>query len=548
MVVSTHQARSLLKLVPSSIASRVPTFRAVILLAVVLPLTALVAFQIAAYAVMPSPPEQDFATNSAGAARLPIQRRDFPHRFVFGTATASYQVEGAFDEGGRGLSIWDTFCKTPGRILDASNGDLAVDQYHRYKEDVDNMAEMGVDAYRFSVAWARIYPDGLEKGVNKEGVTYYNKLIDYLLEKGIKPYVTLYHWDLPQKLHDSFGGWTSQEIVKHFAAYAETCFAAFGDRVKHWITFNEPLQFSVLGYGLGIHAPGRCSDRRYCKAGDSATEPYLAGHNVILSHAAAVKIYREKFKALQGGVVGITVDAEWAEPMTDSVDDKVASQRRLEFQLGWFLDPFFFGDYPATMREYVGDRLPKFTPEEQKSVRGSVEFVGINHYSSRFVTPALYAKPSDNYHQDQRILTSAVRNGAVIGDKAASPWLYIVPWGLHRVLKWVSERYNRPPIYVTENGMDEENNSTLTLDEQLDDLKRIHFYQDYLTAVLQATREGMDIRGYFAWSLVDNFEWAMGYTKRFGLYYVDYETLKRYPKRSARWFKRFLSNSIKQEV
>lgn len=476
-----------------------------------------------------------------------ISRDKFPESFVFGVATSAYQVEGAAKEGGRGPSIWDTFSYTPGKILDGRNGDVAVDQYHRYKEDVDLIAKMGFNVYRFSISWSRIFPDGFGAEVNKEGIAYYNNLIDTLLQKGVRPSVTLYHWDLPQKLHESMGGWLNREIVNYFAQYAETCFSAFGDRVKQWITFNEPLQTAVNGYATGIFAPGRCSDRSQSPLGDSSTEPYLVAHNQLLAHAAAVDIYRKKFQDKQGGVIGITVDGEWAEPFTDAEGDKAAAQRRREFQFGWFLDPIYFGDYPAIMRKKLGDRLPQFSPDEVAVLRGSLDFLGLNHYTTRYVKPSFRDSKENEYYADQDIHSIAEWEGNTIGERAASEWLYIVPWGFRKVLKWLTERYNRPPIYVTENGMDDEDSEITLLDQALNDTKRVNYFKGYLKALAEAIREGADVRGYFAWSLVDNFEWCQGYTKRFGLVFVDYkDDLKRYPKSSAHWFTSFLHGTDKQ--
>eukprot|EP01018_Ginkgo_biloba_P014657 Gb_10041 [translate_table: standard] len=488
------------------------------------------------------PPQQQESSNFKE-----ISRRDFPEGFVFGVATSAYQVEGAAKEGGRGPSIWDTFSHTPGKILDGGNGDIAVDQYHRYKEDVELIAKLGFEVYRFSISWSRIYPDGFGK-VNEEGITYYNNLIDALNEKCIQPSITLYHWDLPQKLHESIGGWLNPEIVKYFVQYAETCFRAFGDRVKHWITFNEPLQTAVNGYATGVFAPGRCSDRSKSTIGDSYTEPYLAAHNQLLAHASAVDLYRTKFQDKQGGVIGITVDGEGAEPFTDAVEDKAAAQRRLEFQLGWFLDPLYFGDYPAIMRTKLGDHLPQFSPAEAALLHGSADFVGLNHYTTRYVIPS-FEKSEDNYfYNDQDLHRIAEWEGNVIGEKAASEWLYIVPWGLRNTLKWITERYNRPPIYVTENGMDDEDCESSSLEEMLRDTKRVNYFKGYLASLAEAIREGADVQGYFAWSLLDNFEWAQGYTKRFGLVYVDYRNdLKRHLKSSALWFADFLLGSQNQD-
>eukprot|EP00249_Psilotum_nudum_P019963 c27498_g2_i1 orf=485-2083(+) len=477
-----------------------------------------------------------------------IQKRNFPEGFMFGAATAAYQVEGAAFEGGKGTTIWDTFTRLPGKILDGSNADIAVDQYHRYKEDIELLANMGFDAYRFSISWSRVCPDKRASCVNQEGIAHYNDVIDNLVEKGIKPVVTLYHWDLPQVLQDSIGGWLNPEIVNHFANYAEVCFDAFGDRVKHWITLNEPLRFSVFGNGVGIHAPGRCSNRTRSPAGDSATEPYTVGHNALLAHATAVDIYNKKFKARQGGIIGISLDGEWAEPLTSSLEDIAAAQQHLEFHLGWFLDPIFFGDYPSSMRERIGNRLPRFSSEEINLLRNSLDFIGINHYTTRYIIPAPIHpenRPLSGWMEDIGTVRLFEVDGKPIGDKGASHWMYIVPWGLHKLLNWTTQRYNRPIIFVTENGVDDEDCPSQSLAESLHDSKRVKFYQDYLCSVAAAVRDGADVRGYFAWSLIDNFEWENGYTKRFGLIYVDYANdLKRYPKDSALWFTKFLRNDI----
>ncbi|KAL5990798.1 Beta-glucosidase 42 [Asimina triloba] len=324
---------------------------------------------------------------------------------------------------------------------------------------------------------------------------------------------------------------------KYFADYAEACFANFGDRVKHWITLNEPLQTSVNGYCTGVFAPGRKEN--------SLVEPYLAAHYQLLAHAAAVAVYREKFKAVQGGEIGITVDCEWAEAFSDSVQDRDAALRRIDFQLGWYLDPIFFGDYPVSMRERLGDKLPKFSEEEKESLWHSTDFVGLNHYTARLIAHASKKEEENGFYQVQELARIVeFPGGEVIGEKAASEWLYIVPWGIRKVLNHIAERYGNPPIYVTENGMDEEDSETPPLPEALDDKKRVDYFRGYLAAVAQSIRDGTDIRGYFAWSFMDNFEWAQGYTKRFGIVYVDYKNgLLRHPKSSAIWFSRFLKGN-----
>ncbi|TXG48440.1 hypothetical protein EZV62_027734 [Acer yangbiense] len=463
-----------------------------------------------------------------------VSQSDFPPSFVFGVATSAYQIEGACKEGGRGASIWDAFSHTEGKILDGSNGDIAVDHYHRYKflnsssdiqEDIELIAKLGFTAYRFSISWSRIFPDGLGTKVNEEGITFYNNIIDALLEKGIQPFVTLYHWDLPLHLHESMGGWVNKEIV-------------FGDRVKKWITINEPMQTAVNGYDIGIFAPGRCQQ--------SSTEPYLASHHQILAHATAFSIYRSKYKDKQGGQVGFSVDCEWAEANSDRIEDKSAAARRLDFQLGWYLHPIYYGDYPEVMRKKLGDQLPEFTQEDKDLLRNTLDFIGLNHYTSRFIAHEVNSLVEGNHYQAQEMerIDGFESTKRFYIWQAASEWLYVVPWGIRKALNYIAQTYNNPIIYVTENGMDDEEDDTSPLHEMLDDKMRVKYYKRYLTEVSQAIKDGADVRGYFAWSLLDNFEWAQGYTKRFGLVYVDYKNgLTRHPKSSAYWFLRFLKGS-----
>eukprot|EP01018_Ginkgo_biloba_P033169 Gb_35939 [translate_table: standard] len=486
-----------------------------------------------------------------------LSRRAFPPAFIFGTASAAYQYEGAAREGGRGPSIWDTFSHAPGKIANGSNGDVAVDEYHRYKEDVALMKNMGMDAYRFSISWSRILPRGsLKGGINKEGVAYYNNLINELLKNGvhrditslrgfsIKPFTTLFHWDLPQALEDEYGGFLSPNIVRDFAAYAEVCFRAFGDRVKHWITLNEPWSFSSVGYDFGVFAPGRCSAYiGNCSSGNSATEPYIVGHNMLLAHAAAVDIYRRKYQALQNGSIGIAVVTLWILPYSDTVFDKRATERAMDFMFGWFMDPLATGDYPSIMRNLVGARLPKFSKLQSRLLKGSYDFIGLNYYTSQYGAdnPNSPNPLQTDYTQDSRVNLTTERNGVPIGPKPASSWLYVYPRGLRDLLKYTKNRYHNPTIFITENGINEFNNDTLSLEQALNDTWRVYYYSEHLYYLREAIRHGSDVRGYFAWSLLDNFEWTSGYTVRFGLHYVDYKNnLKRYPKASANWFKKFL--------
>lgn len=482
-----------------------------------------------------------------------INRASFPKGFVFGTASSAFQYEGAVKADGRGPSVWDEFSHTFGKIIDFSNADVAVDQYHHFDEDIKLMKDMGMDAYRFSISWPRIYPNGTGK-INQAGVDHYNKFINALLAQGIEPYVTLYHWDLPQALHDRYNGWLSPQIIEDFATFAETCFEIYGDRVKHWITFNEPHTVAIQGYDVGLHAPGRCSIflHLFCRAGNSATEPYIVAHNILLSHGTVADIYRKKYKAKQRGSLGISLDVIWFEPATNTTNDTEAAQRAQDFQLGWFIEPLILGNYPITMRNRVGDRLPNFTENDVALVKGSFDFVGINHYTT------FYARSSDSLFGDLigKVLNDSLADsGAItlpfgehlkpIGDRASSIWLYIVPQGMRSLMNYIRQKYGNPPVIITENGMDDPNHALTPIKDALKDEKRIKYHKDYLTSLLASIKEdGCNVKGYFVWSLLDNWEWAAGYTSRFGLYFVDYkDKLKRYPKDSVQWFKKFLTST-----
>ncbi|XP_027912093.1 beta-glucosidase 13-like [Vigna unguiculata] len=494
-------------------------------------------------------------TVTEGVAPTPeialLNRNSFPSGFIFGTASSAYQYEGAANEGGKGPSIWDTFThKYPDKIKNRGSGDVATDSYHRYKEDVQIMKDMNLDAYRFSISWSRILPNGqLSGGINQEGIDYYNNLINELVANGLQPFVTLFHWDLPQSLEDEYGGFLSSRIVKDFQDYAELCFKEFGDRVKNWITLNEPLTYSQQGYTVGIMAPGRCSSwlNPSCNGGDSGTEPYLVTHHQLLAHAAAVNVYKTKYERIQNGSIGITLNFIWCEPLSENKLDRQATERVIDFMFGWFMDPLTRGDYPKNMHLLVKSRLPKFTKEHSKLLINSFDFIGINYYTSRYVSDAPELRNvRSSYMTDALANLSFVREGKTIGLNVASDWLYVYPRGFRDLLLYTKEKYNNPLIYITENGINDYDDPSLSLEESLLDIYRVDYHYRHLYYLQEAIKNGVNVKGYFAWSLLDNFEWNFGYTMRFGLNFVDYRNgLKRYSKLSALWFMDFLNLEFK---
>ncbi|XP_039137661.1 beta-glucosidase 18-like [Dioscorea cayenensis subsp. rotundata] len=472
-----------------------------------------------------------------------LHRNQFPDSFLFGTATSCYQIEGAWLEGNKSLTIWDVFSHLPGKITDGSNGDVADDHYHHYLEDVKMMHSLGINAYRFSISWSRILPRGRFGGINTEGVEFYNNIINALLSKGIQPVVTICHFDLPQELQDRYGAWLSSEIQEDFGYFAEVCFKEFGDRVKYWITINEPNLILKFGYATGGYPPSHCSQPfGNCTSGDSTREPYIAAHNSILSHAIAVDIYKSNYQMKQGGVIGLVLNSRWYEPLRNISDDYIAAQRALAFDIGWFLDPIILGDYPTEMREILGSKLPTFTREDRIKLRHKIDFIGINHYTTHYVQDCIFSHCElDKYNGNALVFASGEINGQLIGPPTPMKSLYVVPYGIEKMIMYFKERYNNTPMYITENGLSQKNSNDTSKDDIVNDTDRIDFIHDYLSYVAKAMRRGADVRGYFVWSLMDSFEWLYGYTVRFGLFHVDWATLKRTPKQSAKWYQEFLA-------
>jgi beta-glucosidase len=431
--------------------------------------------------------------------------------FVWGVATSSYQIEGAANEDGRGKSIWDTFCKVPGKVANFDNGNMACDHYHRYKEDLDLMKWMGVKAYRFSVAWPRVIPDGVGR-VNEMGLDFYDRLIDSLLEREIAPWLTMYHWDLPEALQIR-GGWNNREVVEWFGEYAEVLTSRFGDRVKNWMTLNEPLCSAWLGHLYGDMAPG---------IKDLQTALNVS-HHLLMSHGLACQVIRSNVSEAN---VGIVINVTPAVPATDSQEDSNAAQLADGFDNRWFLDPVFGRTYPADVIDTLG-ASPEIHSGDMKLIAQDLDFLGVNFYFRQTVAADQNSKP---------LLIRSVNRENV--KRTAMNW-EVHPQAFEEILLRISKEYSPKAIYITENGSawnDEVINGEIIDDERIDYLAR------HLDAMRSAREQGAPILGYFAWSFLDNFEWAYGYEKRFGLIYVDYKTQKRTPKKSAFFYRQLLLN------
>lgn len=431
--------------------------------------------------------------------------------FLWGVATSSYQIEGAALEDGRGLSIWDTFCRVPGKVANADNGDIACDHYHRYQEDFDLMKWMGVDAYRFSVAWPRVIPSGTGE-INKAGLDFYDRLVDAALERHIEPWLTLYHWDLPQSLQDR-GGWNNREIVKWFEEYTDVMTTRLGDRVKNWMTLNEPLCSAWIGHLYGAMAPGI----------EDLQTALNASHHLLMSHGAATKIIRTNVKDAK---VGIVINVTPAEPTTDSDGDKRAAQLVDGFDNRWFLNPVFGHSYPEDVIEVIG-KSPVIHAGDMSLINQPMDFLGINFYFRQTISADETNSP---------LPIKNVRRENV--QRTAMDWEVHAPT-FEKILTRIHLDYNPKAIYITENGSAW---NDVLVNGHVNDQERIDYLQSHLDAMFEAKAKGAPINGYFAWSFMDNFEWAYGYDKRFGLIYIDYATQKRIPKKSAYYYRDLLLN------
>jgi beta-glucosidase len=434
----------------------------------------------------------------------------FPTDFVFGAATAAFQIEGATGIDGRGESIWDRFCATPGKVVNGDTGDPACEHYVRWRQDLDLMGSLGLGGYRFSIAWPRIQPDG-RGPANRKGLDFYRRLAEGLQERGIRPLATLYHWDLPQALEDE-GGWASRDVVERFAEYAQITFDGLGDVVDDWITHNEPWVTSFLGYAYGVKAPGV----------KSWPQAIAASHHTLLSHGAAVRAFRE---CRGEGRIGITLNLAVAEPASDSPADRAAAERLDSHHNRWFLEPVFEGSYPQDMVELYERSfgpLDVVQDGDLELISQPIDFLGVNFYYPNLVAAEASRPPLDLREVDRPVPHTSMN------------WP-IVPAALTELLLRLERDCPGTPLYITENGaafFDE-----LDGGEVVEDPERRAYLQEHLEAVARAIAQGADVRGYYAWSLLDNFEWEHGYTQRFGLVYIDYPTQRRVLKRSALWYR-----------
>jgi beta-glucosidase len=431
----------------------------------------------------------------------------FPPNFTWGVATSAYQIEGAWDQDGRGLSIWDTFSHTPGNIYHDQNGDIAADHYHRWQKDIQLMAELGLKAYRFSISWPRVLPEGRGK-VNPAGLDFYDRLVDELLENEIQPFPTLFHWDLPQALQDQ-GGWGERQTAYYFADYARAVGERLSDRVTHWITHNEPFVAALLGHFTGEHAPGV----------QDISLALQATHYLLLSHGLAVQALRNS--STSPLEVGITLNLETIHPASQSEEDQKAAMRFDGVINRMFLDPIFHGSYPDDTLEMFQPFFKGILPGDLEQISVPIDFLGVNSYSRAVI----------RYDPDSPLINAS--QVLPVGNEYSMMW-EIYPQGLYELLNRVWKDYQPEVIYVTENGVPVPDDRDH--DGRIRDYRRIRYLRDHIIQAHHAMTEGVPLHGYFVWSFLDNFEWAYGYRMRFGLIYVDFDTLERTIKESGRWY------------
>jgi len=436
----------------------------------------------------------------------------FPEGFIWGVATAAYQIEGAWNEDGKGESIWDRFSHTPGKIAHGDTGDVACDHYHRWREDVALMKELGLHAYRFSISWPRLLPQGRGR-VNDAGLDFYSRLVDALLEAAIEPFVTLYHWDLPQALQDR-GGWPERATAEAFVEYADLVARKLGDRVKHWITLNEPFVSAIAGYLEGQHAPGH----------SDLDEALAAAHHLLLAHGWAVPVILRNSPEVQ---VGITLNLSGQTPASPSAADRAAAWQRDGVINRWFLDPLSARGYPADIVQHYGHPMDFVQAGDLEAIAVSLDFLGVNYYARGVVRSSVLTEA-------ENVPRTVFPNP----ERTEMGW-EVYPEGLYEVLGRLHFDYRFPALYVTENGAAYPDQ--IGPDGQVDDPLRVAFLKGHLAAAARAIAAGVPLRGYFAWSLMDNFEWAHGYSKRFGLIYVDYPTQRRVLKTSAHWYRQVIA-------
>lgn len=440
----------------------------------------------------------------------------FPAGFTWGAAASAYQIEGAYNEDGKGESIWDRFVRWPAHVLNGDTGQVACDHYHRMPSDVTLFKELGLQCYSFTISWTRVLPDG-RGAANPRGLDFYDRLVDALLAAGITPKATLYHWDFPQALQD-LGGWPNREAVDWFAEYASLVFAKLADRVKFWATHNEPWVAAFLGYGAGLHAPGICD----------TSAAYQTAHHLLLSHGKAVQAYRA---GGYGGQIGLILNLNGLFPASESEADRAATRRVHDETHALFLDPLFKGSYPQEHFEYLGPHQPQVHAGDLETIAQAVDFLGLNYYNTDLVAYDIFGG----------------LNKARLAPFSAPGWgrtqmnWGIDPQGLKREVLHVKERYGNPRLYITENGCampDAPDESGFVADWD-----RIRYLRAHLHALHEAIAEGANVEGYFVWSVFDNFEWERGYGPRFGLVRVDYDTLARMPKQSARWYREVIAQN-----